>query len=368
MSGGPGDLDARARDAGRYWRTIAALARATEADTAIGATPSDPVFRADKATLSRYRPTAPQAGTPPLIIVHGRVGRASVTDLDAECSLVRDVLAQGVDVYVIDWGSVSRADQFVTIDDHVDGWLYDCVAHVRGATGVPPALLGICEGGVFATCFAALYPHRIAGLALAVTPIDFHAAPHALLTRWVRAFAPDELGRLIDAFGYLPGETLASVFRAMTPARTAAKYSHDLLGMADDPARLNRFLRMERWLSDRPHHPAAAARQLLVELYHENRLAEGRFALGGRTVDPGAIVAPILNVYGLRDHIVPPAQARALEALAHRAPYRDCALDTGHIGVFVSRAARGAMSAALGAWLRGPAARPQASVGASRVW
>ncbi len=340
--------------AGRYWRAAQALARATDAGTAIGATPADTAFRRDKLTLWRYRPRAAAAGAPPLVIVHGLVGRASVTDLDPRRSLVRFLLDRGHDVWLTDWGAPGRAERFLRIDDYVLDYLGACADRVARAAGRPPALLGICEGGLFATCFAALEPAALAGLCATVTPIDPHAAPDATLMRWLRAFAPEELERLIDVFGYLPGGLVGALFGAMTPARTLAKYTADVMAMADRPEALRGFLRMERWLADRPHHPGAAARQLLVDIYHRNALARGDFALAGRRVDLRAIRAPVLNVHGLRDHIVPPPCAAALGRLVDPAlPYRDLALDAGHIGVFVSGRARGGLGAALDVWLRG---------------
>jgi polyhydroxyalkanoate synthase len=339
---------------GRYWRTARALARATEAETAVGASAADAAFRRDKVTLWRHRPRAPRVDAPPLVIVHGLVGRASVTDLDPRRSLVRALLDRGHDVWLIDWGAPSRAERFLRIDDYVVDYLGACVARATGAAGRPPALLGICEGGVFAACFAALNPGAVAGLCAAVAPIDPHAAPDAILTRWVRAFDPEELARLVDVFGYLPGGLVGALFGAMTPARTMAKYTADLLAMADRPQDVRAFLRMERWLADRPHHPGAAAKQLLIGLYHRNELARGAFALDGRTVDLRAIRAPVLTVCGLRDHIVPPASALALGGLLHpETPHRAVALDAGHIGVFVSGRARGGLGAALADWLPG---------------
>jgi polyhydroxyalkanoate synthase len=336
--------------AARYWGAAAALARTPEADTAIGATPADAVFARDKTTLRRYRPLSAPVDAPPLLIVHGLVGRAAMTDLDPRRSLVRDLLGRGFDLWTLDWGAPGRADRETAVDDVLEDHLAACVARIA-AGGRAPALLGVCEGGVFSACFAALWPERVAGVALAVTPIDFHADPEALLPRWARAFAPEELAALVDAFGYLPGGLMGAIFEALTPARTIAKYTADLMALGGDAERVAAFLRMETWLADRPHHPGAAAKQLLVELYHGNALARGAFRLCGRRVDLGAITAPVLALYGVQDHIVTPPQARAVGPLLRGAAYEEAALDAGHIGVFVSARARDAMAGALAGWL-----------------
>ncbi|PKQ05587.1 MAG: hypothetical protein CVT71_01835, partial [Alphaproteobacteria bacterium HGW-Alphaproteobacteria-10] len=100
---------------------------------------------------------------------------------------------------------------------------------------------------------------------------------------------------------------------------------------------------------------------LVIELYHQNLLARGAFVLDGRRVDLGAITAPVMTVIGLRDHIVPPPCARAIRPML-RAPYRELALDAGHVGVFVSRKARGAVAEGLAAWLDDQAVRAASRV------
>lgn len=336
-----------------FWRAAQGLAAIPQAEAAIGATPAEPVMRCDRVTLWRYRPLADPRQVPPLLIVHGLVGRASVTDLAPDRSLVRDLLSAGTPVYTIHWGNPTRADRFLRIEDYLDGPLDRCVRHVARAEHRAPVLFGICEGGLFSACFAALRPTRLAGLALAVTPVDPHATPEAVITRWVRNFSPDELTRLIDSLGSLPGQALGAAFQAMTPGRTMAKYTTGLAAMAEDPAGLRMFLQMETWLRDRPDHPGEAARQLLVEHYHENQLARGQLRIGGQRVDLGRLRLPVFSAFGLHDHLVPPPQAQAIERLAPMAAHAMCPLDAGHIGIFVSRRARGVLGARLGVWLAG---------------
>jgi pimeloyl-ACP methyl ester carboxylesterase len=75
-----------------------------------------------------------------------------------------------------DWGNPSRADRWLTLDDYIEGYLGDCVDKIRRQTGSEKAnLLGICEGGVFTTAYAALEPEKVNALVNTITPIDFHA-------------------------------------------------------------------------------------------------------------------------------------------------------------------------------------------------
>ena len=138
----------------------------------------------------------------------------------------------------------------------------------------------------------------------------------------------------------------------MAPVKTLTKYNWDLPGaVSGSRDQVLNFLRMEKWLSDRPHHPGEAAKQWLIDLYHHNRLVKGEFMLDGRAVDLNALTMPVLNVYATKDHIVPPSTSRALKRHVGTADYQELALTAGHIGTFVSRGANRIFSDTLSGWL-----------------
>jgi len=87
-----------------------------------------------------------------MIICYGLFGRQTMIDLQEDRSLVRNLLMEGIDVYVVDWGNPTRADQFLNFDDYVERYLGSCVEHVFEVNGNKPVnMFGICEGGTFAT-------------------------------------------------------------------------------------------------------------------------------------------------------------------------------------------------------------------------
>jgi len=325
----------------------------------IATTPADCIWQDGKARLLRYREIA-ERRLGPVVIVHGLIGRQTMTDLEPKRSLVRRLLEGGVDLYTLDWGNPSRADRCLGFRDYAGEMLGDALDAAIEASGARRAVVfGICQGGVFGLCHAALYPERLKGLALAVTPVDFHAdredpdPSHGAFNVWARSLPPELVSRLVDDLGNLPGALTGGVFQALTPGRTSAKYTAELMEIAEDEDALETFLRMEKWLADRPDHPGAAAKEWLVSLYGENRLVEGRFEIGGRKVDLGTIACPVLNIVAKRDHIIPPPCSKALRRHLRNAPYRELEVDTGHVGVFVSRAAREVVPATVIDWLGG---------------
>lgn len=317
----------------------------------IATTPCDIVRQMGRVTLSRY--VGSGSGTP-ILIVHGLIGRQSVCDLEPDRSLVSALLARGCDVWVIDWGSPGKPDADQGFTEHVEGWLKDACDLVQNTTNNRPALMGVCQGGIFVLCYAAQRPDAVSGIALTGTPVDFHAdlaGQQGYLNRLTRTLPRDVIDGLLAPSGSLPGATTGALFQAMTPGRTFAKYSIDLAAKLTKPEEMATFARMEAWLADRPDLPGGVAREWLINLYQENALIKDRFEIDGNPVRLANIEVPILNIIAEKDHIVPPACSRALKDYVPNAPYQSIDVPSGHIGVFVSEAARERVAPTIADWL-----------------
>ena len=337
---------------------LSRLGKLRDTDVQIGTTPKDEVFRIDKTVLYRYRPMVEKPAPVPVLLTYALVGRYTMLDLQEDRSLVRNLLRAGLDVYVVDWGHPSRADRFAGLDDYVNDYVAACVDEMCRRNGLPAInLLGVCQGGVISLCYTALNPARIRNLITTVTPVDFHAdqaenrIDRGFMNIWARSLEPEDIDRLVDQLGIVPGEFVGYLFSLMTPGRSLTKYNLDLLDAAGDEAKLLNFLRMERWLADRPHQPGEVSRQWLKELYQENRLIRDEFVLDGRTVRLGAITCPVLNIYTETDHIIPPAMSRALRGRVGSEDFTEVVLKGGHIGIFVSARALEQLSGTILGWL-----------------
>ena len=337
----------------------ALLDKTRESDVQIATTPKHEVLRQDKVVLYRYDSSAKHTVTTPVLVVYGLIGRYTMTDLQEDRSLVRNLLAQGVDLYVVDWGNPSRGDRWLTLDDYIDGYLGSCVEFIcREHKIASLTLLGICEGGVFTICYAAQHPERVKNLAITITPVDFHAgspaAPlhHGLIGLWARSMSHEDVDRLIEANGNLPGELMSYVFSMMTPVNSLTKYNLGLFDVMDDEKKLLNFLRMEKWLADRPDHPGEAAKQWLKDLYQDNKLVQGKFEVNGKVVDLKKITMPVLNIFAQEDHIIPPKSSQALGPRIGTKDYTELPLPGGHVGVFVSGKSQGILGKTIFDWLK----------------
>lgn len=336
------------------------LAKTNAEDVEIAETPHDVVYQIDKVRLFHYRPlTKKKLDIPPIIICYGLFGRQTMIDLQEDRSLVRNLLNEGIDVYVVDWGNPTRADQFLSFDDYIDHYLGSCVEHVYAQNGNKPVnLFGICEGGTFATALVAMRPELFAGLSLAITPVDFHGDPdnfwqgEGFLNHWTRNLTDDDVDLIFDTYGMLPGAMTGAIFSSLTPINSMTKYNIGLAEMQGDEAAMMNFLRMEKWIADRPDHPGIAAKQWINDLYRENKLVKGTFEISGQTIDLKNISCPVLNIYALKDHIIPVSCTKALGDFIKPELYEEIGFPGGHVGVFVSRKAQGVVAGGLCDWLK----------------
>ena len=320
-----------------------------------GGTPREAIHREDKLTLYRYRPEKPQPGLGPLLIVYALVNRPTMTDLQEDRSLIRGLLAAGLEVYLVDWGYPDAGDRGLTLDTYVNGYLDRCVGAVSARhDGTPVNLLGICQGGTLSLCYAALHPARVARLVTMVTPVDFQT-PDNLLGTWARELDVD---LLVDSMGNIPGTWLNWVFMALKPFRLSGQKYVDLVDLVDDPAAVRNFLRMEHWIFDSPDQAGEAFRQFVKACYQQNALVEGTLELGGRRVDLADITMPVLNVYATADHLVPPSASLALAGRVGSDDYTEVAFRGGHIGIYVSSRAR-KVPAEIAAWIAARAEQPK---------
>ena len=119
------------------------LEKTKDKDVQIATTPKHEVWRQDKAVLYHYEPMAKKSINVPVLVVYGLVGRYTMADLQEDRSLMRNLLAQGADLYVVDWGNPTRSDRWLTLEDYIDGYLGDCVDFIRREQGVASAFFAV---------------------------------------------------------------------------------------------------------------------------------------------------------------------------------------------------------------------------------
>lgn len=314
-----------------------------------GVTEKQVIYREDKLTLYRYSGSSSKDINPvPLLIVYALVNRPYMVDLQADRSTVRNLIEQGQDVYLIDWGYPDDADFVLTLDDYINGYIDRCVDAVCEQHDIKKInLLGICQGGSLSLCYTSLHQNKVRNLLTMVTPVDFKT-PDNLLSAWVQNI---DIDTLVDTLGNIPGELLNTTFLSLKPFLLTGQKYIDMVDILHDTHKLKNFLRMEKWIFDSPDQAGLTFKQFLIDFYQYNGFINGGIMLGNHKVDLRNIHCPILNIFAEQDHLVPPAASKALRGLTSSADYDELSFSGGHIGIYVSGKAQALVTPAISQWL-----------------
>jgi len=312
-------------------------------------TPRELFYSEDKLRVWHFKGEKKPTSKTPLLIVYALVNTVWMTDLQADRSLIRNLLEQGEDVYLIDWGYPDAADRWLTLDDYINGYIDRCVDAVRQKHRLDAIdVLGICQGGVFSLCYTALHPAKVRNLITMVTPVNFHT-PDNMLSHWARTLDVD---LFVDTMGNIPAALMNYVYLSLKPVRLNQQKYVGLVDILDRPVELENFLRMERWIFDSPDQAGEAFREFIKKFYQDNGFVSGALEIGGRKIDLGKIAHPVLNIFAEQDHLVPPDASRAMASHIGTEDYTQLAFNGGHIGIYVSGRAQREVPPAIHEWLR----------------
>ena len=313
-----------------------------------GATAKEEIWRDGKVVLYRYIGARAPTAKVPLLVCYALVNRPYMVDLQSDRSLVRGLLERGEDVYIIDWGYPDRSDRYLTLEDYIVRFLGGAIDVLRRRSGLEAVnLLGICQGGSFSLCFAALRPDKVKNLITMVTPVDFHTEDN-MLSNWTRDMDVD---LFVDTLGNVPADMMNFCYLTLKPWRLFVQMYVGVVDILDDPGAIEDFLRMEKWIFDSPDQAGAAFRQFIKQFYHANGFINGGIDIGGREVDLGFVDMPVLNIFAEQDHLVPPDASRALKGVVGTDDYSELSFRGGHIGIYVSSRAQKEVPTAIHDWL-----------------
>lgn len=335
----PGDLQTDLRRIEENMRT---LQRVVTTRYPVGQTPKEVIWTLNKAKLYRYTPVVPaeKRHRVPLLLVFALMNRPYILDLRPGNSFVEYMVKQGYDVYLIDWGAPGIEDKNLKIDDYVLEYLPRAIRKMKSVSGSDTfSILGWCIGAILSTSYAALRPDDgLRNLILLTAPLDFSDKQAGGFVKWVndQYFDAD---KLIATYGNMPGELIDYGAKALKPVENYISNYVRLWDNLDNPKIVESWHAMNTWVSDLIPMAGATYRQLIVELYRENRLANGTFKLRGQTVDLSRVRADLLNVVADSDHITPTCQS---ETVMDKFGSQDKALlkvAGGHIGLMAGSSA-----------------------------
>ena len=174
-------------------------------DVEVGQTPCEEVYSENKLTLNHYEPTTDEQHDVPILIVYALINRPYILDLQPDRSVVKTLLDEGFDVYLIDWGEPSKLDAHLTLHDYVDRYIDNCVDVVRERSGEDAInILGYCMGGTMSAMYASLHPEKVRNLGLMAAGLCFDGEG-GVLEQWgdEEYYSPEAI---TETVGNVPSE------------------------------------------------------------------------------------------------------------------------------------------------------------------
>ena len=309
---------------------------------AIAQTPKRAIWTLNKATLYQYVPVLPEEKRHrvPLLLVFALMNRPYIMDLRPGHSFVEFMLQRGYDIYLLDWGAPGIEDKDLKFDDYVLDYMPRAIRKMKAVSGAEEfSLLGWCIGSILTTLYAALRPgDGLRNLISLTAPLDFANKEGITFARWTdeRYF---DIEKVLAAFGNMPAEMIEYGAKALKPVENYIGNYLKLWDNIDNPQAVEAWHAMHTWVTDNISMTGGAFRQLIVDLYRNNRLMEGTLVLRGERVDLKNIHANLMTVIAEGDHITPPCQS---ESLPQHVSSRDKELfriPGGHIGIMAGSAA-----------------------------
>jgi polyhydroxyalkanoate synthase len=326
----------------------------TADDAPVAVTPREVVWTHRNTTLFRYR-SQERRHAVPLLLVFALINRPDIFDLQPGNSFVEHLLAEGFDVFLLDWGEHDDDAADMGLEAFVLDELHWGVREtLRASSAEELSLLGWCIGGTLAAMYAALEGDAVRNLILLTTPIDTASSRYA---KWTARDSFDP-ALVTDVYPSVPGGLIDFANKLLKPVTnfwtTYRRLWEDVHAGKD---RRVAYQAMARWVADNPRFPGRAFREWVTWMYKDNALVRGRVRLRGRRVDLGRIEQNLLVVTAGADHITPREGTIGVLDLVGSADVTHFDRPGGHIGLMVGANARRGIWPDITEWLAQRSAR-----------
>jgi polyhydroxyalkanoate synthase subunit PhaC len=185
---------------------------------------------------------------------------------------------------------------------------------------------------------------------LLTAPLDFSDREELTFARWTDEKYFD-VDKVLASFGNMPGEMLDYGAKALKPIENYIWNYCKIWDNLDDPRAVEAWHSMNTWVTDIFPMAGGAYRQLIVDLYRNNRLMKGELVIRGELVELKKLRANLLNVIAEGDHITPPCQSEAILPRVGSTDKEIYRVRGGHIGIMAGSGAHKQTWPHIDSWL-----------------
>lgn len=315
--------------------------------TRVATTPKDEAWRRGNTVLWRYRRPGPPRHAEPVLLVHSLVTEPWILDLTRRRSLVRALLADGFDVYLLDWGKVGRRQAGDGLDEYGEALLTAEEQVLRISDADRLHVVAYCLGATLALLRLVAEPAlEVASFTAIAPPVDLGVPGGFRSTLGNRRLRPV---LALDGGSCVPAAVIRESFHLLRPMALRTIWHRLRRYRPGEQAAYHAA--MARWTWEHRRLPGALFFDL-VDLYRTNGLVD---LLPDLTL-------PVFLAVAERDHIVPWASSAVLRQLPN-STVDTLVCPSGHVSMLVGTSAQEQLFPALCQWL---ATAPTAAKGGRR--
>ena len=296
----------------------------------------------------------------PLVIVPPLAVNMLIYDLFPERSLVKYFVAQGFDVYLIDWGMPTRKHTHYNLNTYVSEFMPEFLAKVREHSGQQQlSLHGWSMGGIFTLCYTALtHDPDIRNLVILGTPINSHASGaigkvyQAIERRaeWIRKNTGFRIHNLNPQWLHTPGWANVVGFKMTNPMGSLMGYWELVVKLADRQFVVNHAT-TSAFLDKMVAYPGGIVQDMMVRIWIDNELAKGYMQLGKNEARLADIQCALLAGAGKSDNMVTKAAVETLMDHVSSSDKEFVVVAGGHMGILSGSKAPSDVWPKVAAWL-----------------
>jgi len=269
----------------------------------VAVTPGDVVLQNRLVELIRFKPTTPQLRPEPILIVPAWIMKYYILDLQPQNSLVAYLRDQGYEVYILSWKNPDRDDADLSFADYINMGVFAALDHIAPKADNRVHAVGYCLGGTLLAAAAAAMARdgdaRLRSMSMLAAQVDFSEPGE--LSLFINESQVAFLEDIMRGQGYLRADQMAGAFRMLrsTDLIWSRVVRHYLLG---ERTPMNALM---AWNADATRMPARMHSEYLRHMFLENRLAKGRFEVGGAPVALTDLRVPVFSLATETDHVSP---------------------------------------------------------------
>jgi len=271
----------------------------------LATTPGTVVFRNDVLELVHYTATTEKVHKRPLLVVPPQINKYYSVDLAPEKSMIRFLLASGIQPYCVSWRNPTAEMADWGLDTYIAALDEACDA-AREITGSDTVnIMGSCSGGItlstYVAWLAAQKLNKINAVILAVCVLDTMADTDSDFAALVTPESVMAAKQMSKVRGVLDGQDMAKMFAWMRPNDLIWNYWINNYLLGNQPPAFDVLY----WNADTTRLPARLHGDFLDLIFTNPFMNAGKMSIHGVPIDMKKVKHETYVIAGTTDHITP---------------------------------------------------------------